>query len=344
MVEEAILSQDENFLDNLNAQTEDFDFASLFDDENDLTTDTTEENPYEDKLTIYREENKFYTDLFEQLIAAKQLSRHDIVTSEGYVEIVNTKELNDILFDLPPESKPLLNQLYRLSLDKELVQKAIEDARKTKGEWAKFQILYELHPLVKYFMTKLEAGVDKDTALVAKTRKLPANTAWFVFLAQISNQIGQVVLAQFFVVGLNDADPQQQVPMPLNRWIQKYELDQTLHTEAVSANDLELLQSKIPTAVAAAAAHAKQQHENLKQNMTDKLTSYIDKVNAWHIAAGQQLEVDFEGEEASDFRMRIKNSKQLEIDSVKNESLSYFNDITALQQEPYLKVLAVFYN
>jgi hypothetical protein len=77
---------------------------------------------------------------------------------------------------------------------KDLVQTAIDNARKKKGEWAEFQILYELHPVVRYYMTKLEASVNKDVALVAKSKIFPSNTAWFVFQGQVSNNLCQAQL------------------------------------------------------------------------------------------------------------------------------------------------------
>ncbi len=90
--------------------------------------DTTEsiitDSPYKEPLSIYKDEAAFYMDLFEQLMAAGQVNPNDIpVMERGYLEIVNTREVNQILYDLPPESKPAVGKLFKLSLDKELVQK-----------------------------------------------------------------------------------------------------------------------------------------------------------------------------------------------------------------------------
>ena len=48
--------------------------------------------------------------------------------------------------------------------------------------WAEFQILYDLHPAIKYYMTKLEASVPKNEALAAKlSTKLPENNIWYSY-------------------------------------------------------------------------------------------------------------------------------------------------------------------
>ena len=89
------------------------------------------------------------------------------------IEMQNDKELKPYLFNLPPEATPKLGDNFKLTNEKEVVQKSIDNARKRKGEWAKFQILYDLHPLVKVWMNKMMATLDKDTAPVAKIDFLP---------------------------------------------------------------------------------------------------------------------------------------------------------------------------
>ncbi|MFN9998400.1 MAG: helicase-related protein, partial [bacterium] len=126
LVEQAIMNQNESFLEDLDTKMAGFDFNTLFANQDDTTAVTITANPYETNLTIYSSEAKFYSDLFEQLSSANQIKTEDVTVQDGYLEILNTKDLNQILFDLPPESKPKVNQLFKLSLDKDLVQRAIE--------------------------------------------------------------------------------------------------------------------------------------------------------------------------------------------------------------------------
>jgi superfamily II DNA or RNA helicase len=344
LVEQAIMIQDDNYLENIDAKLSGFDFNTLFSSENDTTEPTITDNPYETNLTIYPNESKFFKDLFEQLSSARQIKTEDVTVEDGYIEILNTKDLNQILFDLPPESKPKQGQLFKLSLDKDLVQKSIEDARKKKGEWAEFQILNELHPVIKYYMTKLEASVDKDVALVAKTNRLPNNTFWYVFQAQVSNNLGQPIVADFLVVGINLDGSIYKEPFHLFDFIQAYKLQETLHTETITSENINLLQNLLPKAVNTVAELMSTEQKALEDKMEAKLEEYKTKIEKWKTSALEQLELDFNEGSGSNLWARIKDSKQREIETILSTSSQYYKNLTSLQGDAYLKTLVVFFN
>ena len=344
LVEQAIMNQNESFLEDLDTKMAGFDFNTLFANQDDSTAVTITANPYETNLTIYPSEAKFYSDLFEQLSSAKQIKTEDVTVQDGYLEILNTKDLNQILFDLPPESKPKVNQLFKLSLDKDLVQKAIEDARKKKGEWAEFQILNELHPVVKYYMTKLEASVDKDVALVAKTNRVPAKTSWFIFQAQVSNNLGQPVVADFLAVGLKTDGSIFREPFQLIDFINEFKLQETMHTENIAEYDLATLHQLLVRAVTSVTSYMSTEQKQLEVKMEAKLNEYEQKLANWKNDALQQLELDFSDKTITPFFSGKKDSKKREIETILSSTSQYNKDITSLQGDAYLKVLAIFYN
>jgi superfamily II DNA or RNA helicase len=344
LVENAFLKQDVNFLDQTETNTNGFDFSTLFDDEDDKTAAIITANPFEKSLTIYPKDSLFYNELFDQLKSSSQIRPNEVTVTEGYVEILNNKDLNHVLFDLPMESKPSVGGLYKLSLDKVLVQNSIEEARKKKGEWAEFQVLYELHPVIRYFMTKLEASVHKDSALVAKTKNLPADTAWFIFHGQVSNNLGQPVVADFLAVGLKWDGTILRKTFHLVDFINEFQLQKQLYTEDISESDLANLQEILSDAVDWAGQHMIEYQQKLQLEMEQKLAGYKTKLGKWHSEAIQQLELDFSERSTGGFWSRIKDSKQREIETILSESSQYYHDLTSLQGDPYLKVLAVFYN
>ena len=344
LVEQAIMNQNESFLEDLDTKMAGFDFNTLFANQDDSTSVTITANPYETNLTIYPSEAKFYSDLFEQLSSANQIKTEDVTVQDGYLEILNTKDLNQILFDLPPESKPKVNQLFKLSLDKDLVQRAIEDARKKKGEWAEFQILNELHPVVKYYMTKLEASVDKDVALVAKTNRIPAKTSWYIFQAQVSNNLGQPVVADFLVVGLNTDGSIYRKPFHLIDFINEFKLQETMHTENISENDLAALHKLLVRAVTSVTSYMNTEQKQLEVKMETKLIDYEKKLSNWKNDALEQLELDFSDKTITAFFSGKKDSKKREIETILSSTSQYHKNMTSLQGDAYLKVLAVFFN
>ncbi len=344
LVEQAIMIQNESFLEDLDTKMAGFDFNTLFANQDDSTSVTITANPYETNLTIYPSEAKFYSDLFEQLSSANQIKTEDVTVQDGYLEILNTKDLNQILFDLPPESKPKVNQLFKLSLDKDLVQRAIEDARKKKGEWAEFQILNELHPVVKYYMTKLEASVDKDVALVAKSNRVPDKTSWYIFQAQVSNNLGQPVVADFLVVGLNIDGSIFREPFHLIDFINEFKLQETMHTENISENDLAALHKLLVRAVTSVTSYMSTEQKQLEVKMETKLNEYEQKLANWKNDALEQLELDFSDKTITPFFSGKKDSQKREIETILSSTSQYNKNMTSLQGDAYLKVLAVFFN
>lgn len=344
LVEEAILNQDVDFLENMETKMVGFDFSTLFLGQDDSTAATITGDPYEKQLTIYPNEAKFYADLFGQLSSTGQIAPEDVIVKDGYLEVLNTKDLNHILFDLPPESKPGLGKLFKLSLDKDLVQKSIEDARKVKDEWAEFQVLNDLHPVIRYYLTKLEASVDKDVALVAKTSKLPAGTGWTIFQAQVSNNLGQPVISDFLVVALKKDGSIHRPPFPLGDFLAEFRLQETLYTENIPEQELAILKTHLPKAVRSVTEHMQTEQSALEDRMGEKLEEYKTKISHWRAAALEQLEIDYNESSGSNLWARIKDSKQREIETILSTSSQYYKNLTSLRGDAYLKVLAVFYN
>lgn len=344
IVTEAILSQDEDYLEHLDARMAGFQLSTLFEQQEDTTAATITDQPFESLPSIYQREEKFYSDLFEQLSSSKQIKAEEVMVEDGYLEILNTKDLNQLLFDLPPESKPGTGQLFKLTLDKDLVQRSIEDARRKKGEWAEFQVLNELHPVIRYYLTKLEASVDKDVALAAKTSRLPEHTSWYVFQAQVSNNLGQPVVADFLVSSFDREGKMVRAPYHLRDFIQEFKLWETIHTEYVSEEALNRLQQMLPVAVDAVRQHMSEVQKEIETIMETKLQAYKTSIETWGAAALEQLEMDFNAQSGGNLWARIRDSRQREIETILSSSSQYYKNLSSLQGEAYLKVLAVFFN
>ena len=339
---EAIEKQNEDFLEEM----ESFDYgASIFEDK-DTTDAIITENPLEKEISIFDNDFNYYKSLFNQLSSESLIkdSDYELNDQDEYLELNNTKELDKILYDLPPESKPNINDVFKLTIDKDKVQEAIEDARKKKGDWAEFQILYDLHPAIKYYMTKLEASVPKSEALAAKlSAKLPKNTSWYVLQGQVSNNLGQPVISDFFVVGISNDEVINS--FSINDFIDKYKLDENLYTEEVNQDDLEVLHENLNVAISYASnIHMRKLQQVLSATMFNKAVEFEEHLIKWRAASIQQLEIKFENIDDTP-RAKGKKEKQLsEINTIADGSSQYMKNMLALDQEAYIKVMAVFFN
>lgn len=340
-LQKAIEKQNEDFLEDGG-----FDLDALFGEEDDITESKIEAEPIEENFSLYTGDSEYYQDLIGQLKTDGLMRSDDAeFIDDTYVEIRNTKELHRVLFDIPKAAKPSQNKIYKLSLDKQQVQNSIAEARKKKGEWAEFQMLYDLHPVIRYLMTKLEASVDKDVALVAKTHKLPEDTAWFVVHGQVANNIGQSVISEFFVVPMRLDGGLFKQPMQLKDFANSFGIDEELATQEITPDILNKLEGLMQDVVDFATGTHMMQIQQKKQLVMEKnLAVYEEKLKNWERTAKHQLDVDFADKTMTGFIKKRMEDKELEIESIASKTSQYYTDLTSLNQEPYLKVISVFYN
>lgn len=345
LVEKAFFRQDEDFLDKPRTDDE-FDFTAIFGTTGDITAATITEDPLEKPLSIYSDDGLFFKNLFEQLVSSGQITAADIKANDpGYIELVNTPELDEVLFDLPPEAMPRIRDIFRLTTDKNLVQKSIEEARKLKGDWAKFQILYELHPAIRYFMTKLEASVDKDVALAARSNIFPVATAWYILHGQVSNNLGQPVISDYFVIPVVWDGGLAQKPFLFNDFVEKFRLAETMYTELIQSDHISHLQNILPDVInRAQLLYMAPKQDELQRNMSQKLSDYQARLTSWEAGAYEQISIQFGDVGESIFMKTKKDNTIKEIKTILDTSGRFYKDLTSLQNEAFLKVLAVFYN
>ncbi|MBC8552406.1 MAG: DEAD/DEAH box helicase [Candidatus Brocadiales bacterium] len=336
-VTEAIIDSNEEYLEG----NQGFDYSQLFED--DSTEAIITDQPFEKVDSIYRDDSSYYRELFSQLESVNMIKPSDFeFTDESYLELANNNELDDILYAMPPEAKPKEGNIYKLTLDKELVQKAIEEARKKKGDWAEFQMLYDLHPAIQYYMTKLEASVEKDVALAAKlSGKFQTGSAWYVLHGQVSNNLGQPVISDFFVVGYNSEGIDCH---SIIEFVDKYELNRELYTEIVTKNELSKLEENLMDVITFAKdVHMKKMQEGLQDKMLEKSIEYEKHLNHWKATSLEQLEIEFQERGGSVFWKKQKDKRKVEIHTIADNSSQYMKDLTSLDNEAYIKVMAVFY-
>lgn len=343
-IEEAIIEQNEDFF--FGFSVPDISDDDLFGGDSDVTESFVESEPIVPELSLYSSDGDYYQDLIEQLKAEKLMGYDEAeFVDPTYLEIKNTKELDRVLFDLPKESKPSLKDIYRLSLDKNTVQNSIAEARKKKGEWAKFQMLYDLHPVIRFLMTKLEASVDKEVALVARLAKIPPATAWYIIHGQVSNNLGQSVISDFFVVPMKLSGGLHKKPISLREFIQQYSIDEAMLTQQIEGDHLETLSEILPDVIEFAKMMHMDQKQQVKQlEMEKQLAVYQEKLKNWEKSAKDHLELAFAEIPQTGYIKRKIEDEERYVETIISKSSQYFKDLNSLNNEAHLKVIAVFYN
>lgn len=305
---------------------------------------------YEPQLSLYHDDMQFYRDLFAEL-ESKGRNEHgeiQVVDAEiPYVEAMESKDLKEVLYDIPHEALPT-DRVFRLCNNRKVVMDAIADSRKeNNNNWAKFQPLYDLHPIIQYQLTKLAASVPKEQAFVVKHKMFPQDTALFLMYGSVANGLGQTLVSKFFVVPMNiQKGTLCEAPYSLDDMLKKYpDMMNTIYQESVSEEELALLQDLLSDALENGETqymYSRQNEESHK--MSQQLEIYRQKLAHWANQAKQQLSIQF-GEDVVQFRQKAYSKAEEEIETIVSKQSQFNNDLFTLDNnEPYIKVLAVFFN
>lgn len=305
---------------------------------------------YEPQLSLYHDDMQFYRDLFAELESKGRNEHGEIQVVDAkipYVEAMESKDLKEVLYDIPREALPT-DRVFRLCNNRKVVMDAIADSRKeNNNNWAKFQPLYDLHPIIQYQLTKLAASVPKEQAFVVKHKMFPQDTALFLMYGSVANGLGQTLVSKFFVVPMNiQKGTLCEAPYSLDDMLKKYpDMMNTIYQESASEEELALLQDLLSDALENGETqymYSRQNEESHK--MSQQLEIYRQKLAHWANQAKQQLSIQF-GEDVIQFRQKAYSKAEEEIETIVSKQSQFNNDLFTLDNnEPYIKVLAVFFN
>lgn len=346
LVAQSIAGQDEKLLDGTPSEQRAAADAAAWDLLfNDSTPSLKAEKIHDIPPSLFDSDRHYYEALILQLKSDRRLNSTDAYFDEELLEVKNTPELDRILYDLPREAKPAPGGMYQLTLNKELVQRAIDEARKRRGEWARFQLLYELHPVIRYLMTRLEASVDKDVAMVARLERLPAGTAHYLLQGISANSLGQSILSDFFMISMHMDGTLATQPVAFDEFLQQYRLNEELHTLHIDQDDLSQLQEMLPAVIKFGhQLYMDQKQQQLQVEMEQKMLQYKENMDAWRATREHQLQLEFGQQPYYGFIKKRRADREYEIQTILDSSSRYFQDLTSLKGDPCLRLIAVFYN
>lgn len=302
----------------------------------------------EPQLSLFKDDMQFYKDMTAELESKGSLSHDEmkVVDAEKpYIEVTSSKDLEKVLFDVPDEAWPR-DRIFRLCNDKQVVMDAIADSRKSKdSSWSRFQLLYDLHPIIQFMLTKLAATVAKEQAFVVKHSSFKSGIAYYLMYGCVTNGIGQNLLSKFFVVPMDMQKLTQcGEPVSLDDFTKACPtLLQPIYPENTSEEHLDTLKDMLKDAVQAGIySYMLPRQDELSAKMDKQLRDYKKKLNEWAENAKEGLTLF----DDLDVTITRKDNDMLkEVETIVSKQSQFSQDLYTIDNtEPYIKVLAVFFN
>lgn len=306
---------------------------------------------YEPQLSLYHDDMQFYRDLFNELEAKGKIEHGEVRVVEAdkpYVEVTETDELSDVLYDIPREAMPR-NKTFTLCNDKQVVMNSINDSRKeNNSQWAEIQPLYDEHPIVKYLLTKLSACVPKSQAFVVRHKMFQQGKAYYLLYGSVANGLGQNLVSKFFIVPMDiNKGTLCEEPYSLDDFIKKFpEIMGEVYPDSVPEEDIQRLEDLLPEAIDNGETNYMYTRQaEVSDKMDKQKRAYTEYLYEWAEGNSQQTSIDFAGEDIRIMSTPHQKQEQQEVKTILKRDGQFSKDLYTLDNnDPYIKVLAVFYN
>ena len=247
---------------------------------------------------------------------------------------------------LPPDLRGEKNEL-KLTVDRQRVMDALEEARQDERKWPEWQLFWEQHPVAEWLDDRVLGKFARHEAPVLRLAKgLGSNERIVVFQGVISNNRSQPVLAEWFCVRFEGSTPAG--TMTLAELVLATGLDEATANPGGGLSDAmdQELSGLLGPAVEEARQHMQMLRNQRASAIGDPLREGLRKVKRWHDRRLKDLEQQRDSLVARQGRLRGDQEKRLE-EQRKDVSLRHQARKDWIEEgmktipEPYLRVAAV---
>ena len=240
---------------------------------------------------------------------------------------------------------------WRLTVDRNAVQKEIAEARKEESAWPRQTLLWDHHPMASWLRDSITAVFGRHEAPVIVTPFLKEGESRIILTGMVPNQAGQTVLQRWIsvpafrdgAVGTPVAaaqvlhelwKPGSQVPNP--------------GSEA-TATYLPSLQALLPAAVDRARQYMNDELQVYRQGIAAQISTHQQELRRLKNRRVEQLELDLvsrteglQGRGLKDAYRRKADQERERIDRIFSSWFEWIEHHVQLEDDPFILVAGVF--
>lgn len=251
---------------------------------------------------------------------------------------------------LPPEllqQTQGTNPVLKLTADRQRVMDSLEAARRKKGDWPEWQLLWEQHPVCEWLDDALVATFERHEAPVLQMQKgVGRDETVFLLQGQLTNQRGQPLVVEWF--GVSCQGDAARAIRPLARLIADTGLD---HPQANPGRPLgdaarDHLRGLLPVAIERARGHMEAVRKERAAALAPGLRQNLARLGEWHQRRQEQIAAERLAYERQGKVVPAPTRKRLEqeeryVDEIKKERHQWLTEGVTTNANPYLRVAAV---
>ncbi len=292
--------------------------------------------------TLFTDDYSFFREAVGYLKSSQPMQTvfDDKAQTVNFAVPLNLKrELEQRFRFLPREIWPESGE-FILSANRAAIMDEIKRTRKEEETWPKLQLLWDLHPVMRWLTDKLLAIFGRQQASVLTlSDKLQAGETIFILYGIIPNRKSQPLIANW--MGVRFLSGKFDTILEFKDILARTALDRNKIPNQNKPFDKERLKKLLSIAI---AQGEEQMHENRRAFETaidGKLNAQLKELDRLKQKQYGQLELDF-GDAAPHSRtLDKKQQKQREIERIFDEYWSWIENSLLTEDIPYIRVVAV---
>jgi len=258
------------------------------------------------------------------------------------VALTMPKDLQRVLKRIAPKGSLPKDDRLLLTIDRRLVQREIDEARKRKSDeqsWPQIHLLWDLHPAVEWLNYRLLVKFARREAPVVTLRDvLKKQEIIFLMQGEIPNRKGQPVVHSWF--GVRYQFGQFKGIEELPEFLDRTQFHRRQFPNANLNDDVTVETTLLREAVDHARQNMSACRAAVKAEMEPKLNEARKKLA--HLRGEQQMKLELDFADQTGIRLRLKESRQQTMNRTFEEHEAYVRETLTTEDSAFVRVAAVF--
>ena len=292
--------------------------------------------------TLFTDDYSFFREAVGYLKSSQPMQTvfDDNAQTVNFAVPLNMKrELEQRFRFLPREIWPESGE-FTLSADRAAIMNEIKRTRKEEDTWPKLQLLWDLHPVMRWLTDKLLAIFGRQQASVLTlSDKLKAGETIFILYGIIPNRKSQPLIASW--MGVRFLSGKFDTVLDFKDILARTELGRNKIPNQNKPFDKDRLKKLLSIALAKGEERMHESRREFEAAIDGKLNAQIKELDRLKQKQFIQLELDFADAAPNSRALDKKQQKQREIDRIFTECWSWIENSLLTEDVPYIRVVAV---